>query len=390
MVGGLTAKVVQFGSLLREHGFDTGSDAVLDSLRALEFIGVERKDDVKTALATVMVRKVEQRELFDQLFESFWQGLEHGQGPGTRGSHGLEHGERGKEAASDQRRQHGDSKQQAVQGNNHHTTMSTADDQHPENDTRMAIYSPDDLLWRRDFAQIPDHYLPQLRRLAWAVARRLATRISRRTEWSKRKGRIDYRRSMRLALRHGGHIIQLQYRRRSVRRSRLSVICDVSGSMVPYANVLLLFAFALQQMVGHRVETFTFGTRLVRVTPALRRNDAVEAVSRAVRMGNNWAGGTRIGYSLSTFRRDYAHFLAGGDTTVIILSDGLDTGEIDLLKREMEWLRRHAAKIIWLNPLAGDERYQPLAAGMAAALPYIDVLAPAHNLESLATLERYI
>lgn len=385
MEQGLALHVVRFGRALRDAGLNIGTAEILDGLRALCRVGVVRREDVRAALAVTMVKQVGHRELFNKLFEAYW-----GPKPPTPDAVGSNIDFWQRRPVPGTGTESNPPQNLSVAGRIGMPLGTDARPAAPVGELEATLYAPHSL-WERDFAEIDAGAWPELMRAATLVARKLATRLSRRWRPSWSGGCIDQRRTLRLALRYGGEIRKLVRRRRARRRARLVVLCDISGSMAVYARVLMAFAWALQQAAGgHRVETFAFSTDLRRVTPVLQRAPAVSAIHASVHIGGGWSGGTRIGHSLQTFTRHYGPPLVNRQTSLIILSDGLDTGEVEVLKVQMQWLRRRAGRIIWLNPLAGDPRFQPLAAGMAAALPYIDLLAPAHNLASLAVLERHL
>jgi uncharacterized protein with von Willebrand factor type A (vWA) domain len=214
------------------------------------------------------------------------------------------------------------------------------------------------------------------------IARRLARRISRRRRPSARRGRLDLRRTLRANVTRGD-LIDLRYRRRKRRKVRLVLLCDVSGSMDLYSRFLLQFLFALQSVFA-RVETFTFSVHLTRVTEYLRGRSYREVLRRLTAV-RDWSGGTRIGESLAEFNRQWGR-LVDRQTIVIILSDGWDTGDPELLAGELLRIKRRAGRVIWLNPLLGNPSYEPLTRGMAAALPLVDHFAAAHNLAALRAL----
>ncbi|HYY53399.1 MAG TPA: VWA domain-containing protein, partial [Myxococcales bacterium] len=182
--------------------------------------------------------------------------------------------------------------------------------------------------------------------------------------------------------------VDLRFRRRKPRKTRIVAICDVSGSMDLYSRFLLQFLYALQGTVA-RVESFVFSTVLRRVTGVLRQPGYAQMLRGLASEAHDWSGGTRIGECLSTFNQEWGK-LVDGRTVVVILSDGWDTGEPALLGAEMEVLRRRSRRVIWLNPLLGSPDYEPLTQGMQAALPHVSVFAPAHNLAALRALERHL
>jgi uncharacterized protein with von Willebrand factor type A (vWA) domain len=238
----------------------------------------------------------------------------------------------------------------------------------------------------QDFSTFSPDQLDEVFRLTVQIARRLARKLSRRRRPRARRGRVDLRRTLRANL-NRGDLIELRYRQRKRRKVKLLLLCDVSGSMDLYSRFLLQFVFALQS-VFNRVETFTFATRLTRVTEYLKARSYRQALRRLTEV-RDWSGGTRIGESLATFNREWPH-LVDRKTIVIVLSDGWDTGEPDVLARELMRIKRSAGRLLWLNPLLGNPSYEPLTRGMAAALPLVDRFAAAHNLASLRDLAGHL
>jgi uncharacterized protein with von Willebrand factor type A (vWA) domain len=172
-----------------------------------------------------------------------------------------------------------------------------------------------------------------------------------------------------------------------VRRLNVVLLCDVSGSMDVYSRFLAQFLYGLQNELRN-VSTFVFSTRLFEITAMLRARTFDDALARVARTVEGWSGGTRIGASIAEFNRIYAKQRVGPRTVVVVISDGWDRGDIEQLRREMRVLKRRAYRLLWLNPLLGNEDYRPAAQGMSAALPSVDELLPVHNLESLARVGR--
>jgi uncharacterized protein with von Willebrand factor type A (vWA) domain len=228
----------------------------------------------------------------------------------------------------------------------------------------------------------------------WRVAlliRRLAVRVPRRRTRRFRPApagpRFDVKRTLRRSLRTQGEPFHRAWRARGTRMRPLVLILDISGSMAPYARALMQFAFAAMA-AGRRVEVFCFGTRLTRVTRTLRAKDPDRAMHEIGRQVADWEGGTRIGESLKSLLDEWGQRTALRGSVAVLCSDGLERGAPDLLRDQMARLRRLAHRVVWVNPLKGSPRYEPLARGMAAALPSIDVFLPGHNLESLEELSR--
>ena len=226
-----------------------------------------------------------------------------------------------------------------------------------------------------------------------AIVRRLTlsfpSRPSRRYRSTRTGDRFDMRRTLRASMRTEGEPFHRAWRSRTTRQRPLVLVLDVSGSMAPYSRPLVHFAHAAAT-AGRRVEVFCFGTRLTRITVAIRRSDpsaATRAVAQAV---EDWEGGTRIGDSLKELLDRWSGRSALRGSVVVLCSDGLERGDPELLTRQMGRLRRLARRVVWVNPLKGSPRYEPLARGMAASLPHVDVFLSGHNLESLEALTRAV
>lgn len=248
-----------------------------------------------------------------------------------------------------------------------------------------SAWSDVELLREKDFAEYTDAERAAARALLARLAQRGPLRISRRTRPTRRRGDLhDLRATVRASLRHGGEPFDRRYRAPSQRPRRLVLVCDVSGSMAPYARMLLQYVQAAVQ-ARRRVEAFVFGTRLTRVTRELAGRDPDRALARATTHVQDWAGGTRIGAALAELNREHGRRIGRG-AAVVVLSDGWDRGDPELLAAEMARLRRCAHQLIWLNPLAADARYEPLTRGMRAALPHVHHLLPGNSIASLEAL----
>ena len=346
----LAQNAIDFTRLLRANDFPVSPAEVHDALRAVHSIDIGDRADFYLALRSVLLWSPDRHELFDQLFERFW---------------GVWAEDLTRESSV--------------------PSPEYQDDGEIEASTGQGEYSPMEVLLQQDFADFKPEDLAAVARACVEIARRIALRKSRRFRATTRGRRIDPRRSLRRNLKHGGTVIELAKLERKIRKPKIVLICDVSRSMEQYSVFLLQFIHSMQNVIG-RVESFVFSTSLHRVSPYFKHADIMEAVDDIARDVPDWSGGTRIGESLRVFNENYGRSVVDRRTVVIVLSDGLDTGQTELLEEEMERLHARAAKLIWLNPLLGRESYQPLARGMAAALPHVDVFAPAHNLASLQQL----
>ncbi len=251
-------------------------------------------------------------------------------------------------------------------------------------ETRVSpTYSPLEVLLRKDFDDFTEEELDRAKHLIQGLVWRLDQRLTRRkVRAAKRGGYLDLRRSVRGNMKYSGEVLQLAWRRRKLKPRPLVVICDVSGSMESYSRLFLHFIYTLAQET-RRVEAFVFGTRLTYITPALRHGDVDSAVQKMSELVLDWSGGTRIGESLRVFNYQWSRRVLGRGAVAVIISDGWDRGDIDLLEREVSRLRRSVSRLIWLNPLLGAPDYRPLVRGIQTALPYVDDFLPLNNLVSL-------
>ena len=373
----LSAAVIRFGALLRRHGLPVTVTQITDAVRALDHLDVAARSVVYLGLRVVLVGRPEDVPAFDRCFDAFWRT----RGEADEVAEALagptlpeEPATAGREGGEERR----DSVALEAWGE-----RDEADDGEP---LGVPAASEREALTAQDFASFGQEQLDEVYRLTIQIARRLARRISRRRRPSARRGRLDLRRTLRANLTRGD-LIDLRYRRRKPRKLRLVLLCDVSGSMDLYSRFLLQFLFALQHVFS-RVETFTFSVRLTRVTELLRARSYREVLRRLTAV-RDWSGGTRIGESLAEFNRGWPH-LVDRRTIVILLSDGWDTGDPDVLADELLRIKRRAGRVIWLNPLLGNPSYEPLTRGMAAALPLVDHFAAAHNLAALRDLAGHL
>jgi uncharacterized protein with von Willebrand factor type A (vWA) domain len=376
----LTRAMLAFGALLRASGLPVTTSALMDAVRALEAVDLMDRSEVYLTLRTVLLSRIEEQPAFDRCFEAFWKfHAEEGQG--------LD----GLVAAVQPFRQEDELDSGAIEASREKQAQVALDDWdqgEAADDEPLEVpgLSDREALMEQDFSTFPAEQLDEVARLTVQIARRLARRVSRRRKPTRRGGVIDLRRSMRANLMKG-EIIELRRRARRRRKVRLVLLCDVSGSMDLYSRFLLQFLYALQNVFG-RVETFTFATRLTRVSDLLRGPSYKGALRRLTEV-RDWSGGTRIGDSIREFNQTWGR-LVDRRTIVLLLSDGWDTGEPDVLAQEMLTLKRRAARVIWLNPLLGNPSYEPLTRGMAAALPLVDHFAAAHNLASLRELAAHL
>lgn len=374
--GNLAANVTLFGRRLRGRGLLVAAPEIGLALRGLEETTLWDREEVRLALRTIFCSRVEDLPVFDEEFARFWSESAAAIAPARMEPEEEVPSARGPAPDADR------------QGPLSVTEWSG--EGIPGDDERaVPAYSPAEVRVRKDFSTFSADDLEAISELIVLIARRLATRLSRRMRSVRRGTLVDLRRTMRRSLQFGGDAVALVWRRRKIRKARLVLLCDVSGSMDIYSRFLIQFIYALQGVLG-RVESFLFSTSLTRVTDALEHRDIRQALTEAAQRVPDWSGGTKIGASLRTFNETYAPRLVDPRTVVVICSDGWDTGDVDVLASAMRALRARAGRVIWLNPLLGSPGYEPVTQGMSAAMPFVDVFASAHNVRSLRDLERHL
>jgi hypothetical protein len=360
----LVRHVVTFGRVLREVGLEVGPGRVADALRGLDAVDLERQEDVYFALRQTLVSRHDELDLFDRAFRAWF--LRAPVLPPVRTQQQPEAQQRIGESRADPRRVDGE------------------EDDSVDEPLELGA-SGHELLRDKDFAQMsPDEYR-RVRRLIALIARRRPQRSSRRRYADPRGDRLDLRRLIRHSLRTGGDPVDRPFRARKDVPRKLVVLCDVSGSMDAYARALLLFLHAAVGS-GPGVEAFAFGTRLSRLTLELGTRDPEAALEKCTEAVTDWGSGTRIGASLKEFNDLYGRRALSRGAVVVIVSDGWERQDPELVGREMARLARAAYAVVWVNPLKGNPDYQPLAGGMRAALPFVDRFLPGHNLRSLEEL----
>jgi len=383
-LSGARRRLAGFARTLRDNGFKVGLAETGDALAILASPAAMQPSSLKPALRALFSATHSDWERFDEIFAAFWRG------DGVRQRQILA-GSPGASAAPARRLAEASMPQEALGLPDRVERRSDGDGDNAadgrgrrEGASRTESLSAVDLRYIVD----PDE-VAATHALAARLARTMRSRLVRREQVRRRGRRLDLRRTIHRNVSHGGTLIELAWRRRKIKPLRLVVLLDTSGSMSLYTAFFVRFLHGVVDSF-REAEAFVFHTRLAHVSPSLRDRDVTRAVDKLALMAQGIGGGTRIGESLATFNRWHARRVINSRTAVMIVSDGYDTGTPAQLGEEMRRLRRRCRKIIWLNPLIGWRDYSPQARGMQAALPYIDLFAPAHNLESLAALEPYL
>ena len=379
----LTSNVVAFCRYLRTEGFAIAAPEEADALKSMEILEpYDSPETLRLALKTVLTSSQGQVERFDELYDYYWKQV----------SKAID------SKVADQAQNNGKPRPKKSQDPAFQTLKDWLyGDKKSEEEIDLYTYSATEALGKKDFSSLTDDELREIFELILMIARRLARQQSRRYKKNK-NGLLDLRRTLRQNMRRGGEMLEIMRKKRQKQRVQLVLLCDVSKSMELYSRFLIQFAYAFQQAFK-RIETFIFSTSLIKISEILRGSlltshggessfeRMLEGLSTTV---PNWSGGTRIGESLKGFVDNYSAKHLNSKTIVIIMSDGWDTGDVDILSENMAFIHKKAAKVIWLNPLAGNPTYEPNTEGMKAAMPYVDVFSAGHNVDSLRQLSRWL
>jgi uncharacterized protein with von Willebrand factor type A (vWA) domain len=375
-------RLAGFARTLRDNGFKVGLAETRDALAILASPAATRPSSLKPALRSLLCATHSDWEKFDEIFEAFWRGRGMRRVQMLRGTSA--------ESRASLRRIAEARAPQGPAGLPDHVERKGADGEAASGRGRREGASTAENVAATDLRHITDPAdIARANALAARLARAMRARLVRREQVRRRGRQLDLRRTIHRSVSHGGTPIDLAWRKRKIKPLRLVVLLDASGSMDLYTAIFVRFLHGVVDAF-REAEAFVFHTRLAHVSASLRDRDVARAVDRLSLMAQGIGGGTRIGESLATFNRWHARRVINSRTAVIIVSDGYDTDDPERLGAEMRRLRRRCRRIIWLNPLIGWRDYSPRARGMQAALPYVDLFAPAHNLESLAALEPYL
>lgn len=369
---GMLGNLLAFCRVLRDLELDVTAGRILDICRSLDHIDICDRGQFYYSLRSNLVSSHEDIEVFDQVFAMFWrlpEEMEEAEGAGKK-----ESDEEGDECCNDM-----PPKQVYVEDNRQNGSKDEKDD------VSTVAYSAEEVLLTKDFSNFTSDEVSTIREIISQVASHLQIRMSRRKKADARAREIDLRRTFRKNLKYGGEIIELARRKKRIKKTRVVLLCDVSGSMDCYSKFLVQFIFGLQNELTN-VETFVFSTSITRVSHLLQRRSLDDALAEVSKIARHWSGGTNIGASFNAFNEGLGKGMFSGKTIVMIVSDGWDRGDTKVLEGEMKKLRNRAHRIIWLNPLLGSSSYQPLCEGIKTALPYVDLFMPLHNLESLVAL----
>lgn len=375
--GHILHNLMLFAEVLRGLGLDVSSGNVLDLVRATEFSPMGRKQDFYQAARCLLVHRKQDLPVFDEAFQVFWRKPSSGHGTRDIRSMGEQTRFRKPQVAPPPGPQ-------------------TGADGGPEGDENEAgdridltrTYSAREVLREKDFSEFTPSEINQSRRMMAQLSWNMGFRRTRRLVPGQGQ-KLDLRKTLRRNLRYGGEPLELAHLTQKDKLRPLVLICDVSGSMERYTRMLLHFIHTISGEV-EQVEAFLFATRLTRITRYLNYRGVDHTVAEVAKAVPDWAGGTRIGQALKTFNYQWLRRVLSGGAVALIISDGWDRGEPELLAQEAARLQRSCHRLIWLNPLLGSPSYQPLTRGMQAAMPYVDDFLPVHNLNSLEALAQHL
>ncbi len=377
---GPAARVSGFIGHLRDNGFRLGVAETNTALEALCQVNASDPAEARLALKSVCAGSADDAAQFDLLFDSFWM---------TEGRvrHKIVPSERKEQPKQTRSSRTDESRQTSGRGGIHAPDDTQGEGDSYSDGTGKLVASKVQNLMKKDLREMvsaEDIYAAE--QVAIRLGRALRDRRSRRRRAANKGRIIDFRRTLRKSLSTGGEPLRLAKRKRPDRAVKIVALCDVSGSMMPYARTFLAFLAGLMR-ADPRSDAYLFHTRLVRITEALRDDDPLRALNRIKLLADGFGGGSKIGGNLRQFAQSYARKFVDGRSVVLILSDGYDSEDPEVLDEALKKLKRRGCKVIWLNPLKGWKGYEPVARGMAAALPHLDHFEAAATLNDLAALE---
>lgn len=361
----LSANIVLLCRFLRKKSFNITSSEEADALNAISFLPIHSEDYFREALKSVLTKSQFQQSKFDEYYYEFKEQLK------KTGDSKV------KELPEEKEKPEKKTKEAQFEALKDWLNLSPSVEE-----KEVASFSDMEVLSKKNFLDLNEDEMRLMMRVLQKLARKLAHQKSRLRKKSKRQRQLDLKQTIRTNMRKGGEIQQLVFSEKKDRKLKLVLLCDVSRSMELYSRFFIHLIYAFQNTYD-KIETLVFSTALHQVSELLDNNEFDKAFQMISERVPHWSGGTTIGSSLQDFVQNHGHGMLDKKTIILILSDGWDTGEPKMLKEAMRTIYKKSKKVIWLNPLAGSPDFSPEALGMKTALPYIDALASAHNLESL-------
>ena len=365
--------IILFVQMLRQAGIPVSTEQTMAFAQALNMINVGEREQVYHAARCLLLNRYENLRLFDTIFNRFWRLPRAEQQSRLQPAPLAPRHERPKPFTIV----------------NYMAYKARPGDREIEITDKSHTFSNVEIIQRKEFSQMTPEELATIKQMIQAMRWQMSLRQTRRRIPDKQGSTMHLRRVLQSATKYGGVPLKLAWQSRKVKERPFVLIADISGSMEKQARLLLQFFYSISHSFKE-VETFVFGTRLTRITGALKLKNIDRAVDEAARNVVDWAGGTRIGESLHVFNQQWSRRVLRRGAIVLIISDGWERGDVAQLKKEMAYLQRRCHRLIWLNPLLGKDDYRPLVEGMAAALPHIDDFLPIHNLQSLQELAEHL
>jgi len=367
----MMGQIVSFSRALHRAGVEVNSGNLIDFCQGLGLVDLTHRIDFYATARATLVSRYDDLETFDQVFRVFWD-------LPADAMDLLPQEEKVAEATLDAPETSDDPVDAVEDGEG---------EPEGESDAAEASYSPDEALLQKDLAALTDREIEEARKVIAEIVHIIANRRSRRRVPENWGRELDFRRMWRRNALYGRDGVELTYRRRRIKKTKLMLLCDVSGSMDCYSRFLIQVIYALKREIRD-VEVGVFSTRMTPISRLLQHKSVDESLREVSETVHDWAGGTDIGRCLREFNDRFARDMLRSRTVMIVVSDGWDRGDADLMRQEMERLRRRVHRLLWLNPLLGSPGYQPLCLGMKTALPYLDFFLPAHNLDSLIQMAK--
>ena len=365
----ITEAIIAFGQMARDNGLNAG---IMETMEVIELASTDliaNIENYKYGLRSIYCCSEEDVVIFDELFDWFW---------------------RKEKAALKSKTTYKNQSNIQKQSNASVVMLGEGKQEEREEESKNVSGANEvERLRKTDFTQLNKIESKLLEEIAVKLWKQMSKRLKRKMKQSHQKGQIDIRSTIRKNITKGGELIELRKRRKQFRKQRLIILLDVSGSMDKYSFFLLKFLFALRTHF-EKIEAFVFSSSLIRITDYLAQQNLPLALSVLSHKANNWSSGTKIGTCFKTFNEEYAKRILNGQSTTIVLSDGLDTGKPEVLAKELNKIKLRTRQLIWLNPLKGMIGYEPIQKGMQAAMPQIDLFRSAHNLDSLLELENFL
>ncbi len=366
----LSGNIVAFCRNLRKYDFFIGPNEEKDSLVAIELLQAYQEPGMmELCLQTTLCKTAKQLKVFPKLYKRYWKELD---------------------KAVDSKLEEKEDKsnttaQQGKQAPSIQVIKNWLYGNKSEDETEMAAYSDLAVTGRSSFPGFEDREMKEVFQLVQKLVKKIANRRSRRFSTTHKKAQIDLKKTIRKNILRNGELIEILHKAKKKEDLRVVLLCDVSKSMELYSRFLIQFMFAFQNLFP-KIQAFVFSTSLYHISEELNHYSIDQSLQKVLDKVDTWSGGTKIGSAFQSFNDDYAHKYLTSKTLVIVLSDGWDTGEAELMGTEMKKIHRKAMKVIWLNPLAGSSDWKPEVVGMKAAIPYVDALLPFYNIDSLKSV----